>query len=173
MGKKALFVVDMLRDFLETDGALHCGPSARKIIPFVSRKIKQFRKKNFPVIYLCDSHQRGDYELKFYRSHAMKGTKGAQIVDELLPQKEDFVITKRCYDGFSNSSLEKKLKQMKIKEVHIVGVCTSICVMENAAGLFYRKIPTAVYKEGVRDFDSKNHQFALKRMKQVYGVRIL
>ena len=41
---KALLVIDMLKDFLNKDGALYCGDASRKIIPFVKEKIEEFHK---------------------------------------------------------------------------------------------------------------------------------
>ena len=40
---KALFVIDMLKDFINKDGALYCGEQCRKIIPFVKGKIEEFK----------------------------------------------------------------------------------------------------------------------------------
>ena len=39
---KALFVIDMLNEFIREEGALDCGDTARKIIPFVKDKIDEF-----------------------------------------------------------------------------------------------------------------------------------
>ena len=38
-GRRALLVVDMLNGFLDPKGRLYCGDEARKIIPFVRRRI--------------------------------------------------------------------------------------------------------------------------------------
>jgi len=53
---KALFIIDMLKDFLEKDGALFCGESSRKIIPFVRNKIQEFQEAGDLVVFIRDSH---------------------------------------------------------------------------------------------------------------------
>ncbi len=171
--RRVLLVNDMLNDFLRPEGVLYCGRHSQNIIPFVSRKIKEFRKKGEPVIFVCDAHRPGDYELKIYPPHAMKGKPGSRIIRELPPQKSDIVIEKRFYDGFSNPKLEQALRKLKISEVHVTGVCTSICIMETVSALFHRKIPVCIYKKGVSDFDLKNHRYALSRMKKIFGAKIL
>ncbi len=170
---RVLFVTDMLNDFLEPGGALYCGRRARKIIPYVDRKIREFRSKKYPVIFVCDAHRYGDYELKIYPPHAMKGTHGSKIVAGISRFKDDYIFEKRCYDGFSNPKLNKTLRKLKVKEVFIAGVCTSVCVMENVSRLFHLEIPVTVFKRGVADFDEKNHKAALKRMKEIFGAKII
>lgn len=166
-------MVDMLNDFLEPQGVLYCGQAARRIIPFVKRKVNEFRRKGDPVFFVCDAHREGDWELRIYPPHCMKGTQGARVVKEIPREKKDPFFEKRFYSGFTNPRLEKALRRLNIREVYVTGVCTSICVMEAVAGLFYRKFPVTVYEKGVADFKSKNHVFALKRMKRIFGARIL
>jgi nicotinamidase/pyrazinamidase len=60
-----------------------------------------------------------------------------------------------------------------VEEVFLVGVCTSICVMETVAGLRNRDYPTFVFRKGVADFDQEAHNFALKRMEKILGAMIL
>ncbi len=55
---KALLVIDMLVDFINDEGALSVGPAGQKIIPFVKDKIEDFRKKGYPIIFICDNHEK-------------------------------------------------------------------------------------------------------------------
>ena len=65
------------------------------------------------------------------------------------------------------------LKEKMINEVHVVGVCTSICVMDTVGDLCNRDYDVTVYSKGVSDFDIKAHQFSLERMEKIYGVNII
>ncbi|MBI4970844.1 MAG: cysteine hydrolase [Candidatus Omnitrophica bacterium] len=171
--RKALLVNDMQNDFLDPGGVLYCGFQARRIIPFVARKIDQFHREGDPVIFVSDAHRLSDYELKIYPPHAMKGSSGAKLIRGIQRSKRDYAIEKRAYSGFSNPRLMRILKRLKINEVYLTGVCTSICVMEAASRLYQMKMPTVIYSQGVADFDPKSHEAALKRMKKIFGVRIL
>jgi ureidoacrylate peracid hydrolase len=51
-----------------------------------------------------------------------------EIVDGLKPEKDDIVIEKRKYSGFSQTRLDETLKTLKIKHLIITGVATNICV---------------------------------------------
>lgn len=170
---KALLVIDMLKDFINEDGALFCGRSSRKIIPFVRRKIEEFHKKRNLVIFICDSHDENDLEFKIFPRHSVKGTRGAQIIDELPVGKKDVIVKKTRYSAFFNTNLDRILKKNKITEVHVVGVCTSICVMDTVGDLRNRDYKVLVYKKGVADFDPKAHQFSLKRMARTYAAKVI
>ncbi|MBL7074769.1 cysteine hydrolase [candidate division KSB1 bacterium] len=173
MSKKALIVVDMLKDFIDANGALYCGESSRKIIPRVRELIEKHRKDGDTIIFLRDSHKEDDLEFRMFTKHCVKGTEGAKIIDELKVDHNDYQLEKSRYSGFYGTNLEKILKDERIIEVYILGVCTSICLMETVSDLRNRDVPTFVYKDAVADFDPEAHRFALKRMEKVLGAKVI
>jgi nicotinamidase/pyrazinamidase len=173
MGKAALIVADMLNDFLDPKGALCVGPQAREIIPFVARKIQEFRDRGGVVIFTCDAHAPDDREFRLFPPHAVKGTWGAQIIPELTLQPGDHRVEKTRYSAFSHTQLDDLLQQEQVEEVHVVGVLTSICVLETLKETFDRDLPSVVYREGVADVDPEAHNFALKYMERVLGARVV
>lgn len=170
---KALLVIDMLKDFLNKYGALYCGDLSRNIIPFVREKIEEFHKCRNLVIFICDSHDPDDLEFNMFPKHCVTGTEGAEIIEELPVSKKDIIIKKTTLNSFLSTDLDKILKDYKISEVHVVGVCTSICIMDAVGDLRCRHLPVFVYEKGVADFDQEAHQFALRRMEKIYGATIV
>ncbi len=173
MTKEALIVADMLNDFLDPQGSLYMGPQARAIIPFVSKKIADFRSQGGVVIFVCDAHAKNDREFKLFPPHAVKDTWGAQVIPELTPAPGDHQVEKTRYSAFAHTNLDELLKQVQATEVHVVGVLTSICVLETVKELFDRDIPAVVYRQGVADADPEAHAFALKQMSRVLGARVV
>ncbi len=173
MGRRALIVADMLNDFLDPGGSLYVGPQGREIIPFVAEKLAAFRAEAGVVIFVCDAHAPDDREFRYFPPHAVKGSWGAQVIPELAPGPGDLVVAKTRYSAFSHTNLDELLTQAEVTEVHVVGVCTSICVMETVKELFDRDIPTVVYRQGVADFDPEAHAFALKHMQRIMGARVV
>ncbi len=170
---KALFVIDMLKDFLEKDGALFCGESSREIIPFVKHKIQEFHESGDLVVFICDSHQEDDLEFDMFSKHSVAGTPGAEIIDELAVKPGDVIIRKTRYSAFFHTDLDQRLQGRNIDEVHVVGVCTSICIMDTVGDLRNRDLKTVVFEAGVADFDPEAHRFSLQRMQKIYGATIL
>jgi nicotinamidase-related amidase len=172
MIKAALIVVDMLNDFIDEKGALYCGKDALDIVPFVRLRLEAYRRAGRLVIYLQDAHAEDDREFEKFPPHCVAGTWGSQIIDALAPQPGERVLPKTRYSGFYGTDLEAILAAHDPDEVEVVGVCTSICVMDTVGGLANRDYRTLVPRNGVADFDAEAHRFALKRMERLYGATI-
>ncbi|ACV63596.1 isochorismatase hydrolase [Desulfofarcimen acetoxidans DSM 771] len=172
--KKLLLVVDMLKDFLDPDGKLYCGDKSRDIIPYVQNLVKNFIDEDNDVLFICDSHNENDLEFEMFPPHCISNTDGALVIDELSDYvAADNIIRKTRFSAFYNTNLDKLLEQANYEQVHIVGVCTNICVMYTAEELCNRDINTYVHKKGVQSFDSEAHKFALQQMKYVLGAKVI
>ena len=173
MPRKALIIVDMLNDFLDPQGALYCGDASRDIIPFVQKRLQKYRNANDLVIYLRDAHDKDDKEFEKFPPHCVAGTWGSDFLSEIQPNGGETVIAKKRFSGFYGTDLENVLHQHGIEQVEVVGVCTSICVMDTVGGLANRDYATVVPVKGVADFDQAMHDVALKRMQQLYGAKVI
>jgi ureidoacrylate peracid hydrolase len=79
-----------------------------------------------------------------YREHpewrdklTLRGTWGAEIIDELKPQAGDIVVEKQRYSAFFATNLDMILKTHSIKYLAFAGVTTSICVEASLRDAFY------------------------------------
>ena len=170
--RRTLLVIDMLRGFLEPDGALYCGEASRAIIPYVARRIRIFERRRDAVLFLCDRHAQADPEFRLYPAHCVKGSWEADLVPELPVPETAHVIPKTTLDVFYKTRLDRVLAQVKPDEVEVVGVCTNICILLAVAGLAVRKMPTVVPRRGVATFDAKAHDYALAQMESVFGATV-
>lgn len=163
---KALLVIDMLKDFVEKGAPLEI-PAARNIIENIAGEIRYAREKGRPVIYLCDSHEPNDPEFEYWPPHAVKGTRGAEIIDELAPQPGDHIVEKTAYSGFFRTNLEKMLNELEIEELLICGVATNICVLYTAVDALQRGFRLVVPETCVAALDEEDHRFALRQINEV------
>ncbi|PIX35404.1 MAG: nicotinamidase [Candidatus Infernicultor aquiphilus] len=172
MNRKVLLVIDMLNDFIKEDGKLYIGDSGGKIILPIQKEIENFRKEKDLIFYICDYHRPDDKEFNLFPPHCISGTKGAEIIKELVPFKNDFIIYKRRFSGFFQTDLDISLREEEILELELVGVCTNICVLYTAASARMLNYKVTVLKDAVASFDEQAHNFALKQMKDILGVEI-
>ncbi|ROR03546.1 cysteine hydrolase family protein [Desulfosoma caldarium] len=170
MARKALLVIDMLNDFLDPRGALYCGETARAIIPTVGQLMEDFAKNGDMVVMVQDAHAQDDPEFKMFAPHAVRGTWGGAVIPELPQISGAIKIEKTRYSAFFGTDLDRILKEYAPEEVWVVGVCTSICVMDTVGDLRNRDYAVVVPSQAVADFDPEFHAFALKRMERVYGA---
>jgi len=170
--KKALLVIDMLNDFVKPDGALYIGEAAQRVAKEVEAIIDKARREGMPVIYICDNHRADDAEFNMFKPHCVKGTKGAEIVEELAPQPGDYIIPKRRYSAFFGTDLDATLREMGVSELVLVGVCTNICVLYTAADARMLNYDVTVVRNAVASFSQEAHEFALKEMESTLGVKV-
>jgi nicotinamidase-related amidase len=174
MAAEALLIVDMMNDFVREGAPLEV-PDTRRIIPAIQREIKRARGTDIPVIYVCDTHDEDDVEfLRFgWPPHAVKGTHGATIVEELAPSARDTVVEKRTYSGFYHTRLDDILKELGIRKLRLTGCVTHICIMFTASDATLRGYDVEVVSDGVAGLGREDHDAALRIMKDVMGVEII
>lgn len=172
MSNRCLVVIDMLFDFIDPEGALYCGETAARIVPRVRAIIDEFRASGDPVIYLTDAHDPDDRQFKLFGKHCVAGSAGAQIIEPLQPMPDEPVLGKKHFSGLYETRLEEMIVEKGCGEVHLTGVCTSICVMETAGDLIDRGYRVVVHADAVADFDQEEHERALRRMKRVFGIEV-
>ncbi len=173
MASRVLLVIDLLNDFLDPRGALYCGEEAHKIIPVVRSLIDEFVAAGEPVVFLRDAHAKNDREFELFPPHAVKGSWGSEVIPGLFPPSGATLLDKTRFSGLYGNRLADLLKDIKPDEVWIAGVLTSICVMDTAGDLRNRDYVPVIPIDAVADIDPAWHEFALARMKKVYGARLV
>ena len=153
--KTALLIVDMQNDFVKEGGKLRV-PDAEKTIEPIKNLLERSRKANLKVFYTQDWHKAGDPEFEIWGEHVVEGTWGAEIIDELKPLKEEFVIRKTRYDGFYGTPLDEFLRLFGTKNLIITGTVANICVLHTAGSAalrFYKVIVPIDCISAITEFD--------------------
>ena len=170
----AIVVVDMLEDFIY--GVLKCDRMVPKI-PNVAAVLDAARSKGIPVVYCNDSHKPSDFELNRWQRHAMRGTKGAQVIKQLAPRKSDFVVPKSSYNSFHETELDDLLRSLYggrgANTLAIAGVTTDCCVRHTAADAFFRRYEVDVVEDGVEAFSDVQHKVGLQYVRYWYLCNVL
>jgi nicotinamidase-related amidase len=82
-------------------------------------------------------------------------------------------VDKTRFSGFFGNKLAELLAEMKLDEAWVTGVVTSICVMDTTGGQRERDYAAVIPVDAVADIDPVWHEFALDRMKRIYGARLI
>ncbi len=168
--KTAVVVIDMINDFVT---GVFKNERAEKIIPNVKQLLNFVRENKIPVVYVNDAHLPNvDTEFDIWPQHAVAGTWGAQVVDELKPEKGDFVLQKRRYSAFQGTGLDQLLRELKVDTLILTGVVTDICIQHTAADAFFRGYKIIVPEDCVEAINEQTQKAALDYLKRVYGCEI-
>ncbi len=174
MKKEALLIIDMVNDFVLPGAPLEV-PETRRIVPVIVREIEIARAAGRPVIFVCDAHAPDDKEFsKFgWPAHAVKGTKGAEIITELTPEKGDVVIHKTTYSGFFGTDLDRTLKLLGVGSLRLTGDVTHICILFTASDAVLRDYTVSLVEDGIAGISREDHEAAIRIMKNVLNVAVV
>jgi len=174
MKKEALLIIDMLNDFVNPGAPLEV-PETRRVITSIRREIDRAHTVGTPIIYLCDNHAPDDKEFRKFGwpAHAVQGTKGSKVIEELKPAPNDLVILKDTYSGFYGTRLDEELKKLDVDTLRLTGCVTHICVLFTASDAVLRDYAVTIVEDGVAGLAKEDHDAALRIMKNIMGVAIV
>jgi biuret amidohydrolase len=105
------------------------------VLPNLRRLLDHFRTGGLPVLHVASAATRPDYmdvaphlrEMARARGN-LRGTRVAEILDELKPLAEELVFWKSTVSGFNSTGIEVGLHSLGIRSVLFTGVSTNQCV---------------------------------------------
>ncbi|RWZ58816.1 cysteine hydrolase [Halobacillus fulvus] len=178
--KRALITIDYTNDFVAENGALTCGRPGQDIEEALVKQTNAFLQQKDYVVFAVDVHEEGDPhhpETSLFPPHNLRGTEGRKLYGELQSiyesrQDEIYFMDKTRYSAFAGTDLDLKLRERGIQEVHLVGVCTDICVLHTAIDAYQLGYRLVVYKDAVASFNSSGHEWALGHFESVLGAEV-
>jgi len=184
--KTALVIVDMQNDFVREGAAMEV-PDARKTIGPIQSLIKMARRYNMPIIYtkfVAGPKRTFLWEWSpqipndnccirgFKRSY--KDVQGelecTDIVEELYPEKQDYVFEKYNYSAFRNSPLKDILLGHHCDALIVVGTVTQLCVGDTVHDAALEHFKALVASDGVSSYSELQQKAAMERFHTKYGV---
>ena len=131
--KPAIIVVDMLKDNLKESPRNLYYQEGKEIIPNLQRLLEESRKRGFPIVFACDSFLEGDFIFRGrMKVHALRGTEGAEVVDDLRPAPTDIILPKRRFSAFFKTDLDQTLRTVGVDTIVVTGVTVEVCVLMTA-----------------------------------------
>ncbi|WP_335872785.1 cysteine hydrolase family protein [Bacillus sp. 2205SS5-2] len=180
---KALIQIDYTMDFVADEGALSCFEPAQRIEEKIYSLTSEFIEKGDYVVVAVDVHDEGDRnhpETKLYPPHNIRYTEGRHLygkVKNLIDQHQHnervYFMDKTRYSAFSGTNLELKLRERGITELHLVGVCTEICVLHTAIDAYNKGFSIVIHRDAVASFSEAGHDWALDHFKTALGATVL
>ncbi|MBA4384499.1 MAG: hypothetical protein C0410_07160 [Anaerolinea sp.] len=179
----ALIVVDLQNDFVRKDAPMEVV-DARTSLRKVAQLIDTARQKSIPIIFTKfmtgpkktliwdwspQIEESGACKRGLERSYAdINGTRlCSDVVDELAPKPQDYIIEKYGYSAFKNTNLKDILLSEGITSLIVVGTVTQICVADTVHDAFSLGYKVLVVSDLVTSFmpvmqDAFVKNFAMK-----------
>lgn len=182
--KKALINIDYTQDFVAENGALTCGEPGRKIEDTIADITEHFIANDDYVVFAIDCHSKQfdvyHPETSLFPPHNIEHTAGRRLYGKLcnvyikyILNRNVYWIDKTRYSAFVGTDLELKLRERGINELHIVGVCTDICVLHTVIDAYNKGFYVVVHKDAVASFNQIGHNWALEHFTNTLGVKVV
>lgn len=163
----ALLIIDMQNDFANPKGKLFV-PSAPATVPMMKGLIERARTGKATIIYTQDWHRPDDPEFKLWGEHAVAGTWGAEMIDDLKPEDGDYIIKKMTIDPFYGTSLDHVLRLLGTHTLIITGTVANICVLHAAASAAIRAYNMVYPIDVVSALNEFDYELAIRQIYFVY-----
>ena len=183
MTQKALINIDYTVDFVADHGALTCGKPGQAIEEAIVRITDEFLQNGDLAVFAIDVHYPNDTfhpETKLFPPHNLAGSPGRQLYGKLrdLFQRHSgrenlLCLDKTRYSAFAGTNLDIKLRERGITEVHLVGVCTDICVLHTAVDAYNLGYRIVVHRSAVASFNPAGHEWALGHFAKTLGAEVV
>ena len=115
------------------------------------------------MVYSQDTHGEGDPEFEIWPEHALEGSWGWEIVNELAPREGETVVRKPRYDAFYDTNLEELLAEWGTRTLVICGTVANICVHYTAASAALRWYQVIVPKDATSALDPFDLESSLRQ----------
>jgi ureidoacrylate peracid hydrolase len=186
--RPVLLVVDMQNGFCGLGGTydkfdFNIAPY-RAIIPALQGLIAGVRRSGTPVYYSRAIRERSGLDCidKVHRiipdsrreriekmPLCIRGTWDSEVIDELQPEPDDFIVEKRRDSVFQDTEFDLWLKAFRADTIIFCGIDTYICVESSVRDAFNRGYDVILVDDCVASRNPEHHQSTLEQMSEAYG----
>ncbi len=164
MSRHAILIIDMLNDFANEKGSLYC-PGAGRITKNLQDLMKWVRERegdDIQLVHIQEAHRENDADFRVRPVHAVRGTWGSDFIEELYPEKGEYIVPKRRHSGFAYTDLDLYLREENIDTVVVTGVWTNVCVRSTATDALARAYRVIALSDGCDSKTEEMHEYGLK-----------
>ena len=162
----ALLLIDVVNDLEFEDGeklAAAAAPAAANI----ARLKLEAKRNGVPCLYINDNFGQWQSDFKHLVSTCMKdGVRGAPIVKQLVPQRDDYFVLKPRHSGFFQTPLDLLLRDLGARKLILCGLTTDSCVLFTANDAYLRSFEIIVPSDCSAAVTMSRHATALGQMRR-------
>jgi nicotinamidase-related amidase len=128
--KVVLLILDLISDFDFEDGA-RLSRNALPLAPRIAMLKQRLKAAGVPTIYVNDSLGRWRSDRTQLVAHCLRqASRGRKLVEQLLPQDDDYFILKPKHSGFFGTPLHPLLANIGARTLILTGVTSHQCVLD-------------------------------------------
>ena len=176
--KPALLIIDMQNDFASAQ-AVNPVAGAKAVITPLTHLLSLFREKQLPIFHIVRIHEPDGSDVEWFRADlfknkpfAVRGTRGAAVIDELTPGPGEHLIEKVRMSAFIGTTLDLMLRTLGVNTVVVGGIQTPNCIRTTVFDAMAYNYETILVDDATGAQTKEIHEANVLDMKNI-GVKIL
>ncbi len=160
----ALLIVDMINS-LDFPGNEQLIGDSLRLGKAVARLKRSCRKAGVPTIYINDNHGkwRSDF-LAVVRFCDRPGVPGREMVHQVLPDDDDYLVLKPKHSALYATPLDTLLQYIGVESVILAGISSNSCVLLTASDAYVRDYKLFIPSDCVAGQNADEHRKSLQLM---------
>ena len=171
--RTALLIIDMQNDFVR-EGAPFRVAGALAVVKNVRKVLEAFRRSDMPIFHVVRIHRKDASDVEITRKNtfsktpfAVENTEGADIIDELRPRGNEYIIKKNRMSAFFNTDLDLMLRSHGIDRIVVAGIQTPNCIRTTAFDAIALNYSTYLVEDAVAAGNNSIHESNVTDMRNI------
>lgn len=162
----ALLLIDVINDLEFQDGE-KLAATAVPVAGNIARLKLEAKSNGVPCLYVNDNFGQWQSDFKHLVSSCMRdGIRGAPLVKQFLPQRDDYFVLKPRHSGFFQTPLDLLLRELGARRLILCGLTTDSCVLFTANDAYLRGFDILVPADCSAAMSVSRHMAALGQMRR-------
>ena len=162
-----LLLIDVIND-LEFPGGAELLPFATEMAANLAALKERCHDAGISCVYVNDNfgRWRSDFSVQVARC-SRPGTRGSEIVRQLLPGPEDYFVLKPKNSAFFYTTLELLLHYLRAERLILTGLTGNNCVLFTAHDAYVRDYQLLIPSDCIASQTDADNHYALEQMRTV------
>lgn len=167
----ALLLIDVINDFEFPGGKALVGP-ATKISQNLANLKARAKAVGIPVVYVNDNFGKWRSDFKKLVDNCLdRDGLGKPIVEQLIPEPDDYFVLKPRHSAFHETPLDLLLKHLGVKILILMGLTTDSCILATATAAHMLEYELIVPRDCVASSSEAQKRHALKIVEETLNGR--
>jgi nicotinamidase-related amidase len=168
-----LLLIDVIND-LEFEGGEALLAQALPMAERLAALKRRARAAGIPAVYVNDNFGRWRSDLRALLAHCRHdGVRGRALIEQLVPEPDDYFVLKPKHSGFFSTALELLLEHLRAHTLILTGLTADNCVLFTASDAYLRDYHLIVPEDCVAAIDPRHTRQALEHMRRVLKAEVV
>lgn len=160
----ALLIIDVIND-LEFPGGKQMLARATRMARCIATLKARAESARVPTIYVNDNFGRWRSDFRRIVNHCLDdNVLGKPVVEQVLPDENDYFVLKPKHSGFHSTSLDVLLEHLGAGTLVLTGIAGNFCVLFTAHDAYMRDLRLLVPRDCTASEAEADNRHALEHM---------